>query len=175
MADATTAPVLPAAAGAEVSSSIPDAENVDLLLELHKDTLAATKALCPDIKPQADFPYFDDLWFLRYVLSFKQADKAAEAIHKCVAWRKETAAVLSAAPKDLFGQETLEGPMGHIFETCAKYQVASVWTPEALADHGFAVLIRGALGRPKLLYVNCVGLVCPLAATAIFAVAALAP
>jgi hypothetical protein len=149
MADAAIAQPVPRS-GRGSSDDIPDAENIDKLFELHKETVAATKALCPDVHPQAEFPYFDDLWFLRYVLSFKQADKAAEAIRKCLAWRAESAVLLAMHPKDPFHPETWDGPMGHLFGRMAKYQVATVWTPDALADHGFVVILRGALSKPKM-------------------------
>lgn len=150
MADA--APAVDAAPAA--ATEIPENENIDLLLEKHRDTLAEVRANFPDLKEQEKWPFYDEIFFLRFVLSFKTAPKAIEAVTKCLEWRAEHAELLAAVPEDVWSMPAMEGPMGHIFKEMVKYQVASVWPHEALTDNGFLVVIRGAMGRPKLLHTH---------------------
>jgi hypothetical protein len=58
-----TPPVLPAADGLH-----PDEVNVDHLLSRAdiKQAIAALKASARDVKPQSEYPFYDDLFFLRY-------------------------------------------------------------------------------------------------------------
>ena len=144
-----------AAAGAAAEAvSIPDHENVDLLLETHREAIAELKSLCPEVREQPEWPFFDDLFFLRFMLSFKTPEKAAANIKKCVEWRAANEDLLSKAPKNIWTDEALQGPFGHIFKEMAKYQVASAWDPSSINDGGFIVVIRGAMGSPKLLYTH---------------------
>lgn len=129
-------------------------ENIDTLLEVHREAIAQVRAACPEIKELPQYPFYDDIFFLRFMLSFKKVDKATEAVKKCYAWRQENAELLSHAPRTFADEETLNGPLGHLFRTMQKYQVAGIWDPSAVDDHGFVVVLRGAMGRPKALFSN---------------------
>eukprot|EP00750_Incisomonas_marina_P012241 INCI16674.1.p2 GENE.INCI16674.1~~INCI16674.1.p2 ORF type:complete len:443 (-),score=88.03 INCI16674.1:295-1590(-) len=144
----------PAVAAAAAATEIPENENVDLLLEKHRETLSAVRASFPKLKEQDTWPFYDDIFFLRFVLSFKTVPKSIDAVNKCLEWRSEHAELLAAVPEDVWSMQAIDGPMGHIFKEMVKYQVASVWPHEALTDNGFLVLIRGAMGQPKLLHTH---------------------
>lgn len=127
-------------------------ENVDTLLEQHKDAIAAVRKACPEIQEIAEFPFYDNIWFLRYMLSFKEVGKATEAAKKAFVWRQEYAEILPHAPRETDMSDALEGPMGRVYKILAQHQVAAVWDANAIADKGFLVLLRGAMGRPKAMF-----------------------
>lgn len=136
------------------AQDIPDKENVDLLLEKHQESIDKLQAVFPDIKRQEEWPYYDRLFFLRYILSFKKVEPAKNAIQKCIEWRKDNADLLANVPKRTFadGADGADGLIARSFKITEKYQCAAIWKPEAVADAGFLILVRGALGKTELLH-----------------------
>ena len=56
--------------------------SLDTLLLDHDSSIAALR------KDLGDLPtYIDDIWLLRYVLSFDNLSERVEAIRKCIKWR----------------------------------------------------------------------------------------
>ena len=68
-----------------------EGQDVDMLLERHKSDIAKLKDLLGDDIPDVEdeFPYFDDIWYLRYILSMNTPEASVEPIRKTLKWRKE--------------------------------------------------------------------------------------
>lgn len=81
------------------SPHAPQQPDVDELLRLHAPALTALRASLGAALPAT----WDELWLLRYCLSFDDADKRADAARKCIAWRQENAAMLADAAAGLPG------------------------------------------------------------------------
>jgi hypothetical protein len=73
--------------------------NLDGLLSAHADAITALRTALGSELPVAEknSTVWDDIWLLRYVLSFDSLAKREESVRKCVAWRKDHAEMLSAA------------------------------------------------------------------------------
>lgn len=151
MANAETAPEIPQAS----LGDIPDDSNVELLLQKHKEEIAELRSLCPQVTEQEVYPYYDQIFFLRYILSFKTVPKARAAVEKKIAWDKENAELVNAALSGEFNifntDPSPDSKYSHILREVVKYQVAGLWNSEGLKDRGFLVIVRGGLGKPKLL------------------------
>lgn len=63
------------------------------LLQEHKDAIAAVRAQ-PEVAPILG-PEHDELFVLRYVISFREVGKAAVAIKQAIEWRRENTDILS--------------------------------------------------------------------------------
>jgi len=81
----STAPPSPAASGGDL----------DALLAARRDDIAALRAAAA---AEAPLPALvDEIFLLRYVLSFPTPDARADALRKCLAWRAANAALLADA------------------------------------------------------------------------------
>ena len=61
-----------------------EGQDVDMLLERHKGDITKLKDLLGDELPAVEdkYPFFDDIWYLRYILSMKTAEGSVEPIRK---------------------------------------------------------------------------------------------
>jgi hypothetical protein len=71
--------------------------DLDELLAREAGAIAATRSALADELPRQEtlVSAWDDVWLLRYVLSYKEEDKRVGAIRACMAWREEHAASLA--------------------------------------------------------------------------------
>jgi hypothetical protein len=70
-----------------------ETKSLDALLTEHSASIAALRS-----ELGADLPaYFDEIWLLRYVLSFDVLAERIDAAKKCIKWRGENAAMLADA------------------------------------------------------------------------------
>jgi len=74
-------------------SSVERSPSVDQLLFTHAAAIAALRADLGSAAP----PQYDDIWLLRYVLSFPVAQERIEALRKGIAWREANAEMLADA------------------------------------------------------------------------------
>ena len=75
----------------------PPEQTLDALLAAHAADIARLRS---DVAPTELPPQWDDVWLLRYVLSFpgtENAVKRVELVRQCVAWRAENAGMLADA------------------------------------------------------------------------------
>ena len=92
-----------ATASAAISLGAGMRANIDVLLEQHKDTIAALRTTLGGDLP-ADRAEYDDIFLLRYVLSHKgDVDKCADCVRKTIQWRIDNADKLKAAIETGFG------------------------------------------------------------------------
>ena len=99
--------------------------------------------------PSDNFPYHDDIFLLRYILSFGEVKDALLPVRKTLEWRAdpEVASMLEKC-KDM-GEEWEKED---IVQTVLKYQVGGLH--DCKNDHAPTVIIRPAKGNPELLYEN---------------------
>ena len=101
----------------------PDAihQNIDTLLAEHKAAIDELRQLLGDQLPKTDaFPFYDDIWLLRYVLSFKTAAKALKPAQVTIEWRQGPQFAVFG-PK--CADQGAEWEKGEIVQTMLKYQV----------------------------------------------------
>jgi hypothetical protein len=126
-----------------------ESQDVDMLLERHKGDITKLKDLLGDELPAVEdkYPFFDDIWYLRYILSMKTAEGSVEPIRKTLQWRKEPK-IIDMCEK--IGNETWEETS--ICQTSFKYQVAG--EIPAKVDNGPFVIIRPGKSNSSALYDN---------------------
>jgi hypothetical protein len=125
-----------------VKSMTADQENVDELLATHAKAIAELRAsLGSLLPPQTEgCTDWDDIWLLRYCLSFSLAAERVTAATKCLAWRKEHAGMLADA------QAGKEAPR---HQDIVRLCVASYHTTGSKAGEPFYV-VRAGLSSPKV-------------------------
>jgi hypothetical protein len=64
---------------------LPQLPPLDELLKQHRAEIDSLSKLLQDVLG----PEYDDIWLLRYILSFKSAKEAEEACRFCIEWRKK--------------------------------------------------------------------------------------
>jgi hypothetical protein len=75
------------------SDKYPPPAALDPLLLSHAPAISALRArIAADLPPE-----WDDIWLLRYVLSFPDGDECAAKVRECVAWRSKNASMLADA------------------------------------------------------------------------------
>jgi len=122
--------------------------NIDDLLKKHAADVAELRlSLGKDLPVTKKFPYYDDIWLLRYILSFKTAKKALKPAQICIAWRKENQEFLDKCADDGAEFKKLD-----ISVVSNKYQVAGL--VDCLKDGGPFVVIRPSQGDPEAMYTN---------------------
>ena len=71
--------------------------NIDQLLLTHQEAIAALRVAVPEIPvAPAGSTDWDDVWLLRWIMSFPDVSERNEALRKAIAWRAEHAALLAA-------------------------------------------------------------------------------
>ena len=116
--------------------------NVDELLAAHATPIAELRASLGELLPAQTegSTDWDDLWLLRYCLSFSLAAERVTAATKCLAWRKAHVGMLSDAAA---GKEAPR------HEEIVRLCVASHHTTGSNADEPFYV-VRAGLSSPKV-------------------------
>lgn len=82
----------------DTEEPVPTSRDVPTLLAEHRESIDALKALVQDALPAADkdgvvsdgiWLKYDDIFFLRYILSFGTAAAGEEPVRKTIAYRSE--------------------------------------------------------------------------------------
>jgi hypothetical protein len=82
----------------DTEEPVPTSRDVPTLLTEHRENIDALKALVQDALPAADkdgvvsdgiWLKYDDIFFLRYILSFGSAAAGEEPVRKTIAYRSE--------------------------------------------------------------------------------------
>ena len=116
-----------------------DGHDVDDLLKEKRADIEKLKDLLGADMPEPDakvFPYYDDIFYLRYILSFSTAEDSVEPIKAAIEYRHNNPKFADMLKK--VEEETWE--FEPIVETSLKYQVAGL--SDAKLDHGPLVIIR---------------------------------
>jgi hypothetical protein len=125
-----------------------DGASVDALQQTHRTEIDRLRTLVPELpKPSQTYPFHDDIFLLRYVLSFSTAAKAAGPLRETLAWRKEPAVASMLEKCADGGKAWMETPL---MQTMAKYQVAGVH--DCKRDGSPFVIIRPGLGNQDKLF-----------------------
>ena len=109
-------------------------QELDPLLELHGPAIAALKA-----KIGADLPkLWDEIWLLRFILSFPDPELTEKRVRDCIRWREEKAGLIAAAR---------EGRPAPHQEIISRYLVAGLHATASV--HGEPLfVVRGGLSSP---------------------------
>ena len=128
---------------ADDSEGIPSSDNICALLKEHANEISLLKDLVEKIIP-ADrtdgiFCKYDNIFFLRYILSFGSASKAKEAVEYTLNFRKEPRwrKLIQQIKDDTYEENDFVKEM-------QKWQVASEMEGITVSG-GFCVVIRGGL------------------------------
>ena len=107
---------------------------LDPLLTSRKTDIDALRVSVADILPT----YWDDIWLLRYVLSFPDESERIQAVRTCVAWREKNASLLAdvaagrPAPHDAIVRPN----------TISDFHTSSIYGEPLY-------IVRAGLGNPK--------------------------
>eukprot|EP00944_MAST-04C_sp_MAST-4C-sp1_P002332 g2332.t1 len=124
-----------------------DGHDVDDLLKEKRADIEKLKDLLGADMPEPDakvFPYYDDIFYLRYILSFSTAEDSVEPIKAAIEYRHNNPKFADMLKK--VEEETWE--FEPIVETSLKYQVAGL--SDAKLDHGPLVIIRPGKSHSSL-------------------------
>ena len=134
---------------------VPTSIAVPALLEEHADGIAElrallTKELAPEPLPASDGVVceYDDIFYLRYLLSFTTAAKAVAPVLACFAFRKEPknrriAEMAKAGTMETDLRAMVEGPRWQVAGPLSKKDPGSVLQPSS--GGGVFVIIRAAM------------------------------
>jgi len=125
---------------------------VSELIVQHRAAIDELKALVAPVNPGAGdgvYCLYDDLFFLRYILSFNTAAKAQIAVEATIRHR-----ALPASQAMIRSVKTGEFIRSPVFAKWAKYQVAGPLPDEAQISGGPCILIRASMGDPDGLFEN---------------------
>ena len=123
---------------------------VSELIVQHRAAIDELKALVAPVNPGAGdgvYCLYDDLFFLRYILSFNTAAKAQIAVEATIRHR-----ALPASQAMIRSVKTGEFIRSPVFAKMAKYQVAGPLPDEAQISGGPCILIRASMGDPDGLF-----------------------
>ena len=122
-----------------------EGEDVDELLTKHKADIDKLRGLLGGELPQpsSEFPYYDDVFLLRYILSFTSAEKAKVPVQKTLAWRRDPAVTPMLSKCDNNG---LEWEQDKVMRTMQKYNANAILA--CRHDQAPVVVIRPALSNP---------------------------
>jgi len=115
-----------------VGSSIEPDRNVELLMARHRETIDKIRA---ELGEEINDKDHDDLFILRYVLSFKAVEPACDAIRKCLAWRSENRHILDLVDRN---EQVPSRAM------IASYAISD-YHPKPMADGGPLLVTRAGL------------------------------
>jgi hypothetical protein len=114
-----------------VTAIEPDRDVAKLLVKHKSEIEQMASKLGPEIDPKVH----DEIFLLRFILSFKEVDLAVDAVRKCIAWRTENAALLQLVDRK-------ECVVAH--ERIAKYAV-SAYHSKPLADGSPLLVTRAGI------------------------------
>ena len=122
------------------------ATTIDELLVTHAAAIAALRAAVPEIPPHsAECTDWDDLWLLRWVLSFpkSETDRAA-ALREAIAWRAEHSQILADA---------IAGRPAPFADKLARFNVVGFHGQTKLGEPLF--IVRAGLSNPSIVMDHC--------------------
>ena len=128
----------------------PKERDVAILLQENKSKILELKERVSTILPEPDnngditdgiWLKYDDIFFLRYILSFNNIVDQEDAVRKTIAYRS------NPENRDMI-EKIYNGSWssGYLSKTLEKYQVADE-LPLAQINGGFTILIRGGMSK----------------------------
>lgn len=136
------------------SLNIPEPEfehgDIDELLVENKDEIAKLRKLLGSDLPKetTEFPYYDDIFLLRYILSFVKAEDSVERVKKTIAWRNDPKfkGMFEACGTD----EGRAWEKNELVTTMQKYTAGG--PVDCKKDGAPVIVIRPALGNASKIY-----------------------
>jgi hypothetical protein len=121
------------------------AQALDPLLEKHAEQIAALEAAVPALaaKDKTRFPFYDNVFLLRFVLSFPELEKAKAAVEATLAYRS------TPAYAEMFASVAAGTWREHrLMRLVKQYSVGGVMSGESTSAGGPLVIVRGKYGDP---------------------------